>query len=130
MSYNLFLDDDPKRIPHKLSWIQLPLVEWTIVRSYQAFVDIILKEGIPEIISFDHDLADEHYQEFFAHTKENRPLEYSNLTEKTGRDAALWLANYCVDNHTPIPVYYIHTLNPDGGANIVSILESAKKAMA
>jgi hypothetical protein len=50
--------------------------------------------------------------------------------EKTGRDAALWLANYCVDNGIPIPVYYVHTLNPDGGANIVSILESAKKSMS
>lgn len=129
MSYNLFLDDDPRRIPHQLTWIHLPPVEWTIVRSYQAFVDIILKDGIPSMISFDHDLADEHYKEYFAHNDEQRPIDYSKLTEKTGRDCALWLANYCVDNSIPIPVYYIHTLNPDGGENIRSILESAKKAM-
>jgi hypothetical protein len=129
MSYNLFLDDDPRRIPHQLKWIELPLVEWTIVRSYKAFVDIIIKQGLPKMVSFDHDLADEHYKEFFAHRDERRPLDYSNLTEKTGRDCAVWLANYCIDNKQPIPVYYIHTLNPSGGANIVSILESAKKAM-
>jgi len=32
--YNLFLDDDPSRIPHKLTWVMLPLVEWTFVRNY------------------------------------------------------------------------------------------------
>ena len=134
MSYHLFLDDDPNRIPHKLSWIELPLVEWTIVRNYKDFVDTILKRGLPTTVSFDHDLADEHYVEYTAAHDKSSPsfgkIRYDRLTEKTGYDAAKWLANYCVDNNTPIPLYYIHTLNPVGRMNIFSVLESARQAMA
>lgn len=35
--------------------------EWSIVRNYQQFVDWIIENGLPKLISFDHDLADEHY---------------------------------------------------------------------
>ena len=35
MSYNLFLDD--MRYPKDVKWIELPLVEWTIVRNYKEF---------------------------------------------------------------------------------------------
>lgn len=35
--------------------------DWHIVRNYGQFVSRILEKGLPEMISFDHDLADEHY---------------------------------------------------------------------
>ena len=35
--------------------------EWTIVKNYEEFVDTILESGLPEIISFDHDLSQNHY---------------------------------------------------------------------
>jgi len=126
-SYNLFLDDDPNRIPHKLSWIELPLVEWVIVRNYNDFVATILRDGVPKRISFDHDLGDTAYQEFHRANNSDKTIQYENIEEKTGYHAAKWLANYCVDNKIPIPEYYIHTLNPMGGMNISSILESARK---
>lgn len=131
MSYNLFLDDDPSRIPGRLHWITLPLVEWTIVRSYKAFVDIIEKRGIPKRVSFDHDLCDEHYKEYFRvkNTNFTENIDYSKFAEKTGYDCAKFLANYCVDRNIPIPEYYIHTMNGPGAANIFSILESARKVM-
>ena len=129
MKYNLFLDDDPKRIPNELSWIKLPVVDWTIVRSYKAFVECVTKNGCPTICSFDHDLGDEHYQEFHAMREERRPIDYSRFKEKTGRDCAVWLANYCIDTGTPIPLYYVHSMNGPGGENIISIMESAKKAI-
>jgi len=127
--YNLFLDDDPNRIPHKLTWIELPLVEWVIVRNYNDFVETILRDGMPEIISFDHDLADEHYKEFFTTQDERREIDYSKLSERTGYHCAKWLASYCIESDTPIPQYYIHTLNPAGHMNILSILECAKRVM-
>lgn len=34
---------------------------WTIVRGYEEFVNAIQKYGVPDIISFDHDLEIEHY---------------------------------------------------------------------
>lgn len=128
--YNLFLDDDPNRIPHTLSWIKLPLVEWVIVRNYDDFVATILRDGVPERISFDHDLGDTAYQEFHRMINSDKKIIYENITEKTGFHAAQWLANYCVDQNIQIPQYYIHTLNPVGAANIFSILESARGYLA
>ncbi len=122
------MDDDPNRIPHKLSWIELPLVEWVIVRNYDDFVKTIERDGVPTMVSFDHDLADEHYQEYHAHRAENRNINY-DLVEKTGFHCAKWLAQYCVDKSIPIPNYYTHTMNPSGAENIKSILESAKKVI-
>ena len=43
-SYNIFLDD--YRNPENVTWVKLPEVSWIIVRSYNAFVDIITKKGI------------------------------------------------------------------------------------
>lgn len=128
--YNLFLDDDPKRIPHELTWIDLPPVQWTIVRNYDDFVAIIEKDGLPNMISFDHDLSDFAYKEYFRAKKEGTSINYNNIPEKTGMHCARWLANYCVDKGLPIPIYYVHTLNGPGAANIFSVLESARKAMA
>ena len=127
--YHLFLDDDPGRIPHKLTWIQLPPLEWTIVRNYDDFVATIKRDGLPAIVSFDHDLGDSAYQEFHRANNSDKTIKYENIVERTGYDAAKWLAQYCVDNNLPIPLYYIHTLNHMGFMNIHSILESARKVM-
>jgi len=59
MSYHLFLDD--VRMPGDASWIRLPSARYDIVRSYDEFVEFIQERGVPEFVSFDHDLADEHY---------------------------------------------------------------------
>jgi hypothetical protein len=63
MSYNLFLDD--YRMPKDaFAYMHLKIyldVEWIVVRNYQAFISLIEGKGIPDMISFDHDLADEHY---------------------------------------------------------------------
>ena len=125
---NLFLDDDPSRIPHKLSWIELPLVEWTIVRTYEDFVRAVESNDIA-MVSFDHDLGDTAYQEFHRMNNGDKKINYANIVEKTGYDCAKWLANYCVDKGVPIPEYYVHTLNDIGHKNIVSILESARKVL-
>ena len=60
MSYHLFLDDARK--PSDVKWIELPLVNWTIVRNYKEFVETIIKNGIPTTISFDHDLSMADYE--------------------------------------------------------------------
>ena len=127
--YNLFLDDDPTRIPHKLTWIELPLVEWTIVRSYDEFVNYINVHGIPARVSFDHDLGTTAYQEYSRAINSNGVINYDNIKERTGMECAKFLAEQCVEKGVPIPDYFIHTLNPIGKENIRSILESARKVL-
>lgn len=92
--------------------------EWIIVRNYQQFVDWILANGLPDIISFDHDLADEHY----AYSG-----SYETFKEKTGYDAAKWLVDFCMYEHLPLPECYVHSMNPVGADNIQKYLASYKK---
>ena len=125
--YNLFLDDDPTRIPHKLTWIELPSVEWTIVRSYDEFVNYVNAHGIPTRVSFDHDLGPTAYQEYSRAINSNGVINYDNIEERSGMECAKFLAELCVARNVPIPQYYVHTLNPIGRQNIISILESTRK---
>ena len=127
--YHLFLDD--MRVPKDVTWIELPLVHWVIVRNYSDFVRTIEHDGLPQSVTFDHDIADEHYKEYVAaHDEKNinkGKFQYDKMKEKTGYECAKFMVNYCVDKGLPIPVYYVHTLNPIGYENIISILESARK---
>jgi len=103
---------------------------WDTVRNFGEFVDYITKNGLPDIISFDHDLADFHY--------EFKPEDYDNMSEdemnmkfgsmeKTGMDCAKWLVEYCLDKGVRIPEYHVHSANPQGKENIIFYLENAKK---
>lgn len=66
MSYNLFLDD--VRQPEQCVNYVFPLgirpdtyvkYEWVVVKNYKEFVAYIEENGMPERISFDHDLGEE-----------------------------------------------------------------------
>lgn len=116
MSYFLFLDDI--REVKDVTWVNLPSGNWHIVRNYQQFVDKIEKDGMPYTISFDHDLATEHYS-------------FSSIyKEKTGADCARWLVNYCIEKNLKLPKYTIHSMNPVGADNIKSILISYQKFLS
>jgi len=119
MSYNLFLDDI--RRPEDTGYMKLPIyemVEWIIVRNYYAFQTIIENKGIPDIISFDHDLAIEHYKE--------QNFDYTDPEyEKTGYHCAKWLIDYCMDSEKELPKKIIvHSMNPYGSKNIKSLFDT------
>lgn len=123
----LFLDDI--RVPYDVFKMTInPIFEnnedWVIVRDYYQFINYIKKYGLPEFISFDHDLSYEHYLE-----ENQSDIEYETLIEKTGYDASKWLVEYCMENGIEIPNYYVHSANPVGRVNIESYLENAKKVM-
>jgi len=120
MSYNLFLDDirELKEV-FLYTKNQLYLLDWIIVRNYDEFVKTIEERGIPEIISFDHDLSLEHY---------GSQLSYDQYIEKTGYDCAKWFINYCIDNKKELPaIILIHSMNPAGSANIKSLFDTYNK---
>lgn len=87
--------------------VKLP---WAIVRSYSEFVDWIEVNGVPDFVTFDHDIA-----------------SFVGDREYTGTDCARWLVNHCMTNGLPVPEYNVHSSNGEGGKNIKSIFETYKK---
>ncbi len=124
MSYNLFLDDirtpgstaSYSPVADKDLYLKL---DWKIVRNYDEFVNLITLKGLPSLISFDHDLAEAHYDP--STWKEN----FSYL-EKTGYDCAKWLITYCMDNNLKLPEFKVHSMNPVGKENIKQLLFNFK----
>ncbi len=91
--------------------------DWKIVKNYDEFVDSILESGLPKLISFDHDLSQNHY------LPENQSnIDYDKLTDKTGYDAAMWLISYCNTNNIELPKFKVHSSNPEGKKNIEEVL--------
>jgi hypothetical protein len=98
--------------------------DWDVVRSHDEFVDWIVTNGVPDFVSFDHDLADEHYIDFMGLSDGKEKTE---TTEKTGYESAKWLVYHCLDKGVGLPEYQVHSANPVGKANIQGYLENAKK---
>lgn len=101
-----FLDKEGK-VPKEASEIH-----WVL--KYHQFVDWITENGLPDIISFDHDLSDIH-------------INKSTYKEKTGMDCAKWLVEYCMDKDLDLPQFYVHSANPVGADNINGVLNNYKK---
>lgn len=102
MAYKLFLDDlrDYKQY--------YPINSMIVARNYHEAVEIVLKNGLPEFVSFDHDLAD-----------------YLDGSEKTGYDFAKFLVDIMMDMETPpIIDYVVHSANPVGKTNIETYLNN------
>ena len=95
MTYKLFIDDE--RFPPNDG------AEWVIARSSQEAIDIVRVRGIPDFISYDHDLG--------------------------GADTSLrfiwWLIDcYLEGTFDEFPVnYYVHSQNPVGAKNIRELLQ-------
>jgi hypothetical protein len=119
--YKLYLDDirDPTN-----TYPTTTNSEWVLARSYDEFVSAITTRGLPFIISFDHDLGDEHYVHGFS----GRAPEYDKYTEKTGFHCAKWLVEYCMDNNKQLPKCNVHSANTIGAENIRSYLESFNRS--
>lgn len=125
MAYYLFLDDI--RVPRDVKWVELPPRVWTIVRDYKAFVKVIDEKGIPDIVTYDHDLALEHYTEIDF--QKMLKLDYKNFTEKTGYDCAKYLVSVCEAKCVKHPEYYVHSMNPIGKENIEGYIQSYHKSL-
>ncbi len=124
--FKLFLDDI--RVPYDVFKLNiLPIYEnnsdWVIAKSFDEFVKVLKEKGIPDVISFDHDLSYDHYLEI----NQINEILYENLEEKTGYDAAKYLVDKCIELDEEIPMYYVHSANPVGSENIKKYLENAKK---
>lgn len=125
--YYLFLDD--VRMPKSVTWVNLPLVPWEIVRNYDQFVSKIQSQGLPIFISFDHDLGLDHYNEaMYSDDPEDYNILYKTFSDKTGYHCAQWVVEYCISNNLTFPDYVCHSMNPVGKRNIESYIENFRKS--
>ncbi len=93
MKTYLYLDDE--RVPKTDH-------NWVIVRSYKEAVNYIETEGVPDYISFDHDLG----------------------TDENGYDFAKFLGDFIVQNELPMFKWNVHSANPVGAKNINMYFEN------
>jgi len=117
---NIYLDD--LRIPSQsfnyTRDTRYNILDWEIVRTYEEFKDLINKTPIDDIdvISFDHDIADYHYNH-------KDMVDY----ERTGYDCLKWLCAYCLKNNKKLPTMLFHTNNSVGKENMRIYLKNFKK---
>ena len=104
---------------------------WYVVRNYDEFVSWITEHGIPDLISFDHDLAEEHVEDYFSQLALNgfQYPTYEKYVEKTGLDCARWMAEYVQNNNAVLKSVCVHSHNPVGASNIQSFVNGLKKHM-
>ena len=115
--------------------------DWMVVRNYHEFVNLVQKLGLRNIatISLDHDLGDSAMTEYHTNVSPNFKLDYENITEKTGYDAAKFLVdeyytqnperlemNYFDRKKEPVnfPIVLTHSANPIGSANIMGYINN------
>lgn len=116
MKKKLYLDD--VRTPEDKDWV--------VVRNYDEFVAKIRLEGLEsfEVISLDHDLGETAIKEYFDNALPNYNIDYNNIEEKTGYDAAKWLVAESMVKNIPLPQIYTHSANPIGAANIMGYINN------
>ena len=123
--YRIYLDD-----------IRTPIdKDWIVVRDYDEFVKKVNEIGLVNIetISLDHDLGDTAMKEYFDNVSPNYTLDYNNIHEKTGYEAAKFLVSLFHNtneerfnmtkserkkNPFVFPKIYVHSHNPIGAHNI------------
>lgn len=104
---------------------------WVVVRNYDEFVNYITHNGVPDLISFDHDLAKEHMEDYYAQVFQNgyQIPNYEEFKEKTGLDCAKFLCEYAQRMNQEIKSCVVHSHNPVGSQNIMSYINGFMKHM-
>lgn len=93
---------------------------WDVVKSFKEFCIYIErnffdKKEFPKLVSFDHNLAPEHYQTSFGN------IPYDKYKEETGWHCALWLKGFCQEHNINIPKVLSHSASPQGKQNILDV---------
>ena len=132
MKLLLWLDD--LRNPYLDHENRVPRGDWNIVwvRSFVEFRAWIIKEGLPDAISFDHDLHPQHYTpDFFWNdydmSKKYQEHAYPRYDVETGLHCAQWLvANRRLLSVDKFPEIFVHSANPVGADFIKEALSKYK----
>lgn len=126
----LWLDDI--RNPHIADWLMMYAPDFAYgegnvvwVKDYDEFCAWIKEHGLPDRISFDHDLGIPNQLKLREQGLSKRASrKVSKAESKTGHDCAKWLVDYCMDNKVALPKWGVHSANPTGADNIRGLLIS------
>ena len=81
-------------------------IRFVWVKNFDEFTGFILNNGIPQFVSFDHDLG---------------------VGLNKGLDCAKWLIEFCRENNSSLPKFYVHSANPNGQKKINGTLSQAQE---
>lgn len=109
----LFLDDN--RMPDEVVG-DIYESGWDLVGTHQEFQTYIMEVGMPDVISFDHDLVDEHYDIDWYEVYVDGLL--APTSAPTGFDCLKWLVNFCKESNMALPTLLCHSMNPIGKQEI------------
>lgn len=129
LQYQIHLNKQPIIIDERLFGFN---ENWKIVRNFNEFKTLLDSVDIDtiDLISFDHDLADEHYTPFEYwddYEASKKYQESKQYTEKTGLHCAQYLAEKCREEGKLLPDFTVHSQNPVGFDNILYYLLNYKK---
>lgn len=126
MKQILFLDDI--REP-SLIYGEPENVQFHVVRDFKSFKQWILTHGLPDCISFDHDLGLDYFQRMRESGMSKRGFKRLRQSDHfpSGMDAAKWLVEYCLDQDLSLPEWKVHSANPAGADNIRGLLSGFDK---
>jgi hypothetical protein len=97
---------------------------WYVVRNYAQFVKA-LDEHIDKIthISFDHDLADGHYDLSMDKGEDAYINHLKTIKERTGYDCALFTRDLYKERKKQLPIMFVHSMNPVGMERIIRVFK-------
>ena len=113
----LFVDDhrDP---PENLSMV------FDTVRDFDGLKEWVEVNGIPNLVSFDHDLHAEHTSFFYENGGWGSPPDPDQgcFVNPTGYELAEWLLRESVERGVHPRYMMVHSRNPLGSDRILSLL--------
>lgn len=92
----------------------LPDTSYILARSYDEAINYVKQNGIPNFISFDHDLG----------------VDENNNLLPSGYDFVKWLVEMDMENIFIFPndfTFFVHSANPVGKTNIETYLNNYLK---
>jgi len=80
--------------------------EWVICRSSVEAIKFVAENELPFQMSLDHDLGENDTAMIFVH----------------------WLIEHCIDLDVDLPYYCVHSANPVGVVNLMSLMDAYQKS--
>lgn len=94
------------------------------VKNYNDFIQWIIKNDLPYMIAFDHDLGEDVAKAKVAKGMSKKQARLQKKEAISGYECAKWLVDYCIDNDAELPLFVVQSANPVGKENIMKLLNN------